>query len=263
MKNQTAEGHNDFFSTEIVDNIAVITFKGKTLLPFSSLRSKEQLFDYLDFTSESDSTKVVVLTDRPGKSSRNEYREFYSLLANSEIHEHTLRRLYNAYNQLVLKILQSGKFFVSAPHGEIISQDFNVQLACDYRIMTKKARIYKPYLDAGLVPKGGGVYFLKNIVGRNQAADLLLSHEPLTAENALQVGIVNKIVPDAEIDNEALRIAKRVAQYPATSLAGIKKLLNYPLKDVEEFLKFENTVLLDILTPRQFSVMNKDTPHGT
>ena len=175
MNNQKANEQNDFFCAEIIDGIVVVTLKGKTLLPFSSLQLKETLFDYLDFISEDNSIKVVVLTDRPGKFPCEEYVEFYSLLAESKIHENTLRRMYNAYSQFVIKILQSEKFFVSAPHGAIIFQDFNVQLACDYRILADSAVIHKPYLKLGLVPKGGGAYFLKNMLGRNQALELLLA----------------------------------------------------------------------------------------
>ena len=256
MKEQTADKQNDFFRAEIVENIAVVTFKGNTLLPFSSLHSKEILFDYLDFISEKDSIKIVVLTDTSEKPPPEKYVEFYSLLGQSKIHKNTLQRMYNAYNQLVLKILHSGKFFISAPHGEIISQDFNVQLACDYRIVADSAVIHRPYLELGLVPKGGGAYFLKNMLGRNRACDLLLSPEPLTAQEALELRIVNKIAPHNKVGYEALKIARHFAHYPATSLAGIKKLLNYPLKDIEEFLTFESRVLFDILTPQNFSVIN-------
>ncbi|MGD9270431.1 MAG: enoyl-CoA hydratase-related protein, partial [Syntrophobacterales bacterium] len=160
MKNQLFNNNNGFFTVETNDNIATLTFKGDVLLPFSYLVNKTALFSYLDLYSNDDSIRVVIITDKRKRSPVEEYFEFYKLLAESKIDERTLSRMYRAYDQLIVKIVRSNKFFISVGHGNMISQDFYVDLACDYKIVADNAVIHKPYLELGLVPKGGGAYFL-------------------------------------------------------------------------------------------------------
>ena len=96
-----------------------------------------------------------------------EYFEFYKLLADGAIDHNTLLRMYRAYDQFIARIVTSNKLFISVGHGEMISQDFHVDLACDYRIVADNVVIHKPYLELGLVPKGGGAYFLKKRLGHS------------------------------------------------------------------------------------------------
>jgi enoyl-CoA hydratase/carnithine racemase len=129
----------------------------------------------------------------------------------------------------------------------MISQDFFVDLACDYKIVTDDTVIHKPYLELGLIPKGGGAYFLKKKLGHSRAYEILLSREVVTAHKALQLGIVNEVVPYDELENTVVKTAQRIAQSPTTSLSGTKELLNYPLKELKDFLEFETLTLLRIL----------------
>ena len=161
MINQHLEKDNGFFSIERVNSIVTITFRGDVLLPFSYLANKNALFNYLDLYSKDDSIKIIVVRNERRRSPVKEYFEFYKLLADSTIDRKTLLRMYRAYDQFILKIVDSDKFFISVSHGEMISQDFYVDLACDYKIVADNTVIHEPYLELGLIPKGGGAYFLK------------------------------------------------------------------------------------------------------
>jgi 2-(1,2-epoxy-1,2-dihydrophenyl)acetyl-CoA isomerase len=129
----------------------------------------------------------------------------------------------------------------------MISQDFYVDLACDYSIVADNTVIHKPYLELGLVPKGGGAYFLKKKLGHSIAYRVLLSQKAITADEALELGIVDEVVPYDDLENAALRTAELFTQSPATSLSRTKKLLNYSWKDLAENLENENFELWDII----------------
>lgn len=247
MKIQNLNKQNNLFSAENFDDVVSITVKGKILLTSSNLNNKELFFNYLDLVSKNSSVKVVIVRFDQERSPLNEYFEFYDLLTKSKIDKNTLYRMYRACDQLILRIVKSNKFFISVSHGDIIFQDFNVALACDYRIFADDTVIHKPYLQLGLVPKGGGAYFLKKKVGDSRAYEILLSNEVVTADEALKNGIVDKVVPHKELDGATIKTAKKFSQSPTTSLAGTKKLLNYSLNDLNNYLEIENHELFNIL----------------
>lgn len=89
------------------------------------------------------------------------------------------------------------------------------------------------------------------MLGHGKAYEILLTSEGITARDALKLGIVDKIVPYYEFEDAVLNTAQNFAQKPYTSLSGIKKLLNYSLKDLEEHLRHENDLLIYVLSTSQ------------
>ena len=103
------------------------------------------------------------------------------------------------------------------------------------------------YLDFGLAPKGGGAYFLKKRLGHCKAFELLLSEEEITAKDALELGVVNKVVPLHLLEEATLERARAFAKKPSDSLTAIKRLLNYTDQDLADYLEFENRELMHAL----------------
>ena len=255
MKQQGLNQENDFFSAKRVDAVVTLTFKGKRLLPITFWSTKAPILDYLDLVSKSDSVRVVVVIDEPGRSPYEEYAEFYDYLMKGEIDRNALWRMCKAYDQFIIKIVESGKLFISVGYGKMIFQDFHVTLACDYRIVADDTVIHKPYLDLGLVPKGGGAYFLEKRLGHGKACEILLSNKTISAHEALELGLVNEVIPRDALEDTALKKAQYFAQQPASSLSGTKELLNYLLKDLKEYLEFENRTLVNIFTQKKTGEM--------
>jgi enoyl-CoA hydratase/carnithine racemase len=125
----------------------------------------------------------------------------------------------------------------------------DISLACDYRIVSEDTAFQNTFLKLGYIPKGGEAYFLEKRLGHCKACEILLSEKDISAQEAMELGIVNKVVPFEELENEAFRTAKYFAQKPATSLTGIKKLLNYSMKDLPDYLEFETQELMNVLGP--------------
>jgi 2-(1,2-epoxy-1,2-dihydrophenyl)acetyl-CoA isomerase len=246
MKQQDLNQENEFFTAKTIDAIVMLTFKRKRLVPVTHWSTKTPLFDYLHGVSKSDAVKIVVMKDQPGRRPCQEYSDFYDLIMKGEMDKNALWRMVTAYDQFIMKIVESGKFFISVGYGEMISQDFHVALACDYRMVADDTVIHKPYLDLGLVPKGGGAYFLEKRLGHGRACEILLSNKTISAHEALELGLVNEVVPCEALEYAALKKAQYFARQPASSLSGTKKLLNYSLKDLKESLKLENRTLVNI-----------------
>ena len=179
-----------------------------------------------------------------------------------QLREHAVERLYNAVNQFILKIVGLNKIVVHADSGEVISLFLNVRLACDYRIVADNTVFKNPCLELGLVPKGGGAFFLSKILGISGASEILLSEEDIPAQEALRLGIVDKLVPPGKLEKSALEIAQGFARKPESALAGIKRLLNFSMKDLGDFLALENQVLLQIERSPEFRKRLRECTSG-
>jgi len=252
----------DFFSGRREEDIVLISFKENLLQRSTHLDAKGKLFDYLDLVSKSDAIRSVLIIGSPKKIGREEYIGIYRQLLRQELDTRALARLYNAVNQFVLKMVGFNKIVVHADSGKVISFYMNLSFACDYRIVGDNTVFQNPYLELGLVPKGGGAYFLSRLLGFSKAREVLLSDEDITAEEALELGIVDKVVPSVELNEAALKIAKDFARKPVGSVAGIKRLLSRCLKELEDCLECENQVLLQTVSRSDFRKKLREYTEG-
>ena len=242
----------DFFSGRREADIVLISFKENLLQRTTHLDAKGLLFDYLELISRSDAIRGVLIIGSPKKMGREEYIRFYRQVLQPEFDMRGLARVYNAVNQFVLKMVDFKKIVVHADSGKVISFYMNISLACDYRIIGDNTFFQNPYLDLELVPKGGGAFFLSRLLGFSKASELLLSDKDITAEEALRLGIEDKVGPFVEVDEAALKIAKDFARKPVGSVSGIKRLLSSCLTDLEACLECENQVLLQTVSRSDF-----------
>jgi 2-(1,2-epoxy-1,2-dihydrophenyl)acetyl-CoA isomerase len=252
-KLRTFEVDYDFFSGTREEDMVCIRFQENLIQSATHLNAKNLLFDYLDLIAKSDEIKVLLITGSPNKMGREDYIRFYRQVLRVDFDSKDLARLYNAINQFVLKIVGFGKPIVHADSGKVISLYMNISLACDYRIIGDNCIFQNPYLDLGLVPKGGGAFFLSKLLGFSKAMEILLSHEDITADEAFELGIVDKIVPVDQLEDEARKIAQEFAGKPIHSLSGIKRLLRCCMKDLEDCLVCENELLLQMVSRSDFT----------
>ncbi len=179
-----------------------------------------------------------------------EYVEFYRQVLEPD--QIAIQRMHNAVNQLILGITELDKIVIHADSRKFLSLFLNVSLACDYSIVTDTSVFHNLHLELGLVPKGGEAFFLPKMLGLSKACEILLSAEDITAQEALRLGIVDKVVPLGEFEEAVLRIVRSFAQKPGRSLSGVKRLLNYSKKDLGDYLEFENDELLRIVGSSDF-----------
>lgn len=106
--------------------------------------------------------------------------------------------------------------------GAAMGGGLELALACDLRIAAAKAKLGLPEARLGLLPGGGGTQRLSRLCGRSVAARLILGAEVIDGATACELGVVQWAVPDAEISERAIEIARRVAALPAAALAASK-----------------------------------------
>ena len=248
-KVQNLDQQFETFSAKRIGSIVNIKPKGNRLIHTTGFIWRDELTEYLDLLSKDDSIKVVIIMNIPQKMNCEEYIEYFGTVPNDKLNKAAVNRMYRSIDKLILKILESEKFFISVGSGKIDPQLLSMSLACDYRIVADNTVFRNTFLKQGMAPKGGEAYFLGKRLGHSKAFEILLSDKEVTARQALELGIVDKVAPFSELETLTLEKAKYFAQNPGDSLAGIKKLLNYSTQGFADYLEFENRTLMHILDP--------------
>jgi len=129
------------------------------------------------------------------------------------------------YNPLVLALRRMPKPVVCAVNGVAAGAGANLALAADIVIAAEEASFLQAFIKIGLVPDTGGTWTLPRLVGGAQAAAMMLLGDKVSAARALEVGLVYKVCPVADLEATALALAAQLATQPTYALSLIKQLL--------------------------------------
>jgi 2-(1,2-epoxy-1,2-dihydrophenyl)acetyl-CoA isomerase len=121
---------------------------------------------------------------------------------------------------------QMQKPVVAQLDGAAAGAGLSIALACDLRIASQSVKITTAFAKVGFSGDFGGTYFLTQMLGSAKARELYLLSPVLSAQDALALGMVNRVVPDAEIDAAAREMALSLAQGPSVTLGYIKRNIN-------------------------------------
>ncbi|MER6130670.1 enoyl-CoA hydratase-related protein [Streptomyces sp. BV286] len=131
--------------------------------------------------------------------------------------------------RLIAAVLDCEKPVIAAVNGTAAGLGAHLAYACDLVIAAESARFIEVFARRGLVPDGGGAYLLARLVGPQRAKELMFFGDALTAADAHRLGLVNRVVPDGELEKTARAWAERLAAGPTRSLALTKQLVNASL----------------------------------
>ena len=122
-----------------------------------------------------------------------------------------------------------GKPVVAAITGYALGGGLELALAADFRVAGERARVGQPEILLGIVPGAGGTQRLPRLVGPARAKDIIFSGRMLTAAEALEIGLVDRVVPDESVYQAALDLVKRYVNGPALALRAAKQAIDYGL----------------------------------
>jgi 2-(1,2-epoxy-1,2-dihydrophenyl)acetyl-CoA isomerase len=143
-------------------------------------------------------------------------------------------------NPTILAMRRLSKPIIARVHGPAAGVGCNYALACDLIIASEKAKFGQVFVKIGLMPDGGSTYFLPRLVGYAKAFELMATGDIISAQEALALGLVNRVVPFEELDATVNELATRLAAAPSIALAKIKQGLNHGEKsDLASALEFE------------------------
>ena len=118
---------------------------------------------------------------------------------------------------------------IAAVHGAVAGFGLSLMCACDLAVAADSSYFTSAYRHIGLTPDGGATYALPRIVGVKKAMEIVLLGERFSADEALRIGLVNRVVPESDFDAAVGKLASAVASGPAHAMRNGKRLINQSL----------------------------------
>jgi len=135
----------------------------------------------------------------------------------------------------------------AAVNGTAAGAGMSLVCACDLAVAVQSARFVMAYTRAGLTPDGSGTYFLPRLVGVRRALELTLTNRMLSAQEALEMGIVNRVVPDESLASEVESLARQLAEGPTRAYGGAKRLIYQSWQEsLEPQMEWEARTIADM-----------------
>jgi 2-(1,2-epoxy-1,2-dihydrophenyl)acetyl-CoA isomerase len=219
--------------------VATITLNRPELYNAFNQQLKKDLLAAIKNAESDDAVRCVVLTGA-GKafSSGQDLREAIELSKNGKIDFRTM--IQTGYNPIIRAMRDIPKPILGAINGVAAGAGLAVALATDMRIMSAEARFVEGFTGIALVPDSGGTYFFARMMNYPKAFEFIALNEPMNAQTALEVGMVNRIAAAADFDAVVKEMALRLAAAPTKTLGLAKKMLQESLKSsLDEVLDME------------------------
>jgi 2-(1,2-epoxy-1,2-dihydrophenyl)acetyl-CoA isomerase len=116
---------------------------------------------------------------------------------------------------------------ICALNGAAAGYGLDLALGCDIRLMSDRAKLVPGFAKRGIVPESGGTWFLPRLVGWAKACEIGFLAEDIGPERALELGLVNRVVPAAELAEQAAAVARALAEGPTVAYAALKESMAY------------------------------------
>ncbi|SEM88748.1 enoyl-CoA hydratase-related protein [Lihuaxuella thermophila] len=144
------------------------------------------------------------------------------------------------YNPIIMAIAKMEKPVIAAVNGVAAGAGCSLALACDMRFITPKTRFVEAFVRIGLAPDSGSSYFLPRLVGLGRALEIAMTGRDVGAEEAVQIGLANRMVEEEQLLEETLSFAKRLSQGPTVAISLTKQAVIRGMESsLEEALEFE------------------------
>ncbi|MGY0069597.1 2-cyclohexenylcarbonyl CoA isomerase [Streptomyces sp. QTS137] len=230
---------------EVGDGLATITLNRPEAMNALNVAAKVALRDAVRAAADDDGVRAVLLTAAGDRAFcvGQDLKEHIGLLAadREDGGERTMSTVREHYNPIVKALAGAAKPVVAAVNGVAAGAGFGFALAADYRIVADTAAFNTSFAGVALTADSGISWTLPRVVGPSRATDLLLFPRSITAQEAYDLGIANRLVPAAELHAEARKTARALAAGPTVAYAALKESVAYGLThSLEEALEKED-----------------------
>ena len=174
--------------------------------------------------------RAVIITGSGGSFCAGaDVKDFVNQLENSGpegLHEHLKHLADTFHREIIIPIRRLDKPVIASIDGVAAGGGLSLALACDLRVASDSARFLMAYANIGATADGGSTYLLPRLIGTARAMELYLSDQPIGAQQALDLGLLNQVFPNAELERSTLEFAARLAKGPTVAYGRVKALFD-------------------------------------
>ncbi len=235
---------------DVRDHVAWITFNRPEALNAINKQAVEEFYDIVNRCCADRAVRAVVLTGTGDRAfcAGGDVAEFAE---SGDKVETLIREMTGVLHVGISRLAWLQAPVIAAINGVAAGAGLSFAACCDLAIAADHARFTSAYTQIGLTPDGSSTFFLARLLGRRRVMELYMTNRVLSAQEALDWGLVNRIVPGAELMNEVNALAMQLANGPTRAYAGIKKLvLMSPNDTLESQMERETRVIAEMSTTK-------------
>ncbi len=242
---------DDDMSADIEDAVVILRLKSNAFNFMVDLNKVEHYTELFNAIAQTPEIKVVLSIFEPDSLGELVYDQYISSLCgdkippkeldgNWEFKEELPRLRQICFHQNTIKRrIASKKIIIDCLQGDVVTPFFGETLSADFRFVTEAMQFKLAHRKYGLHPSGGLGFFLPRYVGESKAIDLLLNADTITAEEALELGLVNRIISTDNFASECIQVAKQMSQISRTVIETTKSLTYRFQDELEEYFNTE------------------------
>jgi enoyl-CoA hydratase/carnithine racemase len=235
---------SEVVGVEAVEGVRIFTIQRPQARKALTRPALEGLRMAFDAASRDASARCVVLTGAGGHfCSGADLRQ--SLVDDPDMGDH-LETYMDEFHGVVRAIVRCEKPTIAMMDGGAVGFGADVAFACDLRIASDQAYAQEKFVKIGLMPDGGGTFWLPRLVGTARAMQMMLLAEKVEATELHRLGVVAKVVPSAQLREATLAVARELAAGPTLAFAAIKRSLYASWGSIEDALTRERTEQLKL-----------------
>jgi 2-(1,2-epoxy-1,2-dihydrophenyl)acetyl-CoA isomerase len=215
----------DTIQLETSDAVGVITLNQPESLNALTVKMGQEFYSAIGELAQKKVRAIVITGAGRAFCAGGNLREMQEIAREDGRAEAFFDKPLRLINQCILAIRQTPLPFVAAVNGVASGGGCNLALACDFVIAAESARFNQAFIRVGLTPDCGGTFILPRLVGWRRATELMMTGEVVDAPKAVQMGMINAVVPDAQLMDHAMKLAGNLAAGPTAAIGRIKELM--------------------------------------
>lgn len=226
------ENNFQFIEVKVTDGIGQIILNRPKVLNAISRGMVDEIVSVLRDFEIREEVKVIVLS---GNGRAFAAGADIKEMADATAISMELQNQFSVWDQ----IYNIKKPIIGAVHGFVLGGGFELALSCDMLFAAENTKFGFPEVNLGVMPGAGGTQWLTKIIGKSRALEWLWSGDPRDAKEALELGVINRILPQEILLEETLKFANKIAKQPQLSIRLIKesayKAIDYTLSEGMQF----------------------------
>ena len=229
------------------DGIATITLRRPASLNALDQQMSIELLEVANICSTDRTVRCVVLTG-DGDKAFCAGGDVANFVAAGEKLQRLIQDMTTNLHMAVSRFAWMRAPVIAAVNGVAAGAGLSIMAFCDLAIAADSARFTSAYTRIGLTPDGSSTYFLSHLIGRRRAMELYLTNRTLSSAEALEWGLINQVVPAADLQATVKKLARQLADGPTEAHGGVKRMLNLAATNsLETQMEVETRMIVDMV----------------